>query len=963
MRSSLIIIPVFTFLLLFTNTLPARYHQGIKWKEISNRHFITVFPSGYKEDAEYTLKTAEQLYQELSLFWGKTFRIRGKIRLLLSDAIDDSNGVASFFPYNHIEIYLYTPPPDSTIGSSRDWIRFVLTHELTHLIHFNAGTGFSYFLRRILGSNPVLYPSLLLPPWMAEGLSVYAESMLNEGGRLDTPEYRIMLKQIKQAGQMPDWGDFWGAPTSWPGPASRYFYGGMFTGFLAEKYGKEKIPELIRVFGYYPLPIFSARGKALPLTLHHRFKRVFGKNLNELWKEFVTSIPAAAAGGKSSITSLTTGGFSQRYPVASQQGRIYYVNRNYQEYPGIYSLDTDGTPTPRRLSKQAGINSLYFSDGQNALYYAASDYYKSYYRYSDLYRLDIKSGKVRRLSKGRRLSYPIPSPVNHTIIYSVQRVKNKSHLVLLDTGTQHVQRLSQGFEGIAYIALSPDHRTIAASVKRRDKPWAIGLFALDGKLLRVITEELDTCYYPAWKSDRELVFICQHENRYRLASTDINTSVIKIHSHLPDVRYFSFYGRDRRLLISYLSASGYNLALAALSQDYLYHEGIKDTKINPREAGQKNSSEGTRGGLDASLPPYTGGAALAAARNKKVKKYNSIRELLPKYITMYYRDGGGEYQPGLFISGQDLVSRHAYSLGFYYGLESETANMEASYTFDGLFPGFSLTYTDVTDYNRSGVHGRFTHRKRKLTLSALWPLHIRYRSQVYLYTGLHRETLDDKFPDLELRARTKLNGFAAGFLFNSSKQYYDSISAADGIHLSLSYARELKAFGSDYDINDGAIQYKQYISLFRPNVLALRLAVSDSWGEARRVFYMGGTQSYNGFITAGNNMFELMRGYPSGYFSGTGGVLLNMEYRVPLFKIENVFLLFQSLERLYITLFCDAGNLWQHKKRINPAYSLGMELNLSAYLGDIKYIISVGTAVGQRPYHKPVFFLRLGNSF
>ena len=169
--------------------------------------------------------------------------------------------------------------------------------------------------------------------------------------------------------------------------------------------------------------------------------------------------------------------------------------------------------------------------------------------------------------------------------------------------------------------------------------------------------------------------------------------------------------------------------------------------------------------------------------------------------------------------------------------------------------------------------------------------------------------------------------------------------------------------GSDYRINSAALQYKHYISLFRPNVLALHVGLMDSWGEARRLFYMGGAESKEGFHVAGNKLFDLMRGYPSGYFRGTGGYLFNLEYRIALLKIENVFLMYTSIERLYLSLFADIGNVWMKKWTIDPSYSLGMELSLVVRLGDLKLNLSSGIAVGQHPYHSPIIYLRLGESF
>jgi hypothetical protein len=937
MNKKIFFIVCFVLITGCTFLLP-KYHPGIKWKEISNPQFIVVFPAGYEEEAVYTLETAQTLYDRLAKLWGHSPRIRGKIRILITDAIDESNGLTTFFPYNWIEVYLFTPPPDSTIGNGKDWIRMVLSHELTHTIVFNAGSGFTYFLRKIFGSNPVLYPTIYMSPWVTEGLAIYAESQLNTGGRLNTPDYKIMLKHIAQSGNVPDWRDIWGAPTPWPGPNSSYLYGAAFIGFLAKKYGHHKIPEFVKTFAYYPLPFTFKHGI---LTTHQRFKKVFNKGIRKLWNEFRQYLADLDVDSVDTtfFTRLTRDGKYKKYPILTGDKKIYYVQQNYKEYPGIYLLDTR-TGKQKRIVKKWGINGWSYSQPENKIYFSAANYVRAYYWFSDLYYLDLNTRLVKRLSFGRRLFYPVKGGNRPNEIYCVKRVNNKSYLAVFNLRTGKDRIISGGFDSLAYLAVSPDNRYIAASLKQKNKEWAIALFTREGKLARVLTEGYGKSYYPAWKNAEELLFICQYKNRYRLASLHLNSGIIYVYPHLsmPDLRYFSLSTPGEKLVASFFDANGYNLGLVDLAK-------IDQETISPRNSNP-------------ALPML----------NKsfyKIKPYNFLRELTPKYIAPNYRYGGNEFQPGIFLSGQDLSYEHYFSLAAFYGFKSETFNFDFAYTFDGLYPTLSLEYSDLSDYNRSSTEGNFIHNEKKLRLVGLYPLSIRNRSQVYLYSDIHLETVMDTFLNLprEEAGKLKLNGFKLGIFYNSAKRYYDSISRSDGMQVSMSYSREVKSLGSDFGIHTAALEYKQYISLFRPNVLALRAAVTDSWGEARRVFYMGGAESYSGFHTAGTNLFELMRGYPSGFFSGTGGYLINLEYRLSLWKIEKGFLINNSLERLYLTFFADIGNLWLNEKTVSPSYSLGLEINLAVYLGDLKLNLSGGAAVGQNPYHSPIFYLRIGNSF
>ena len=101
-------------------------------------------------------------------------------------------------------------------------------------------------------------------------------------------------------------------------------------------------------------------------------------------------------------------------------------------------------------------------------------------------------------------------------------------------------------------------------------------------------------------------------------------------------------------------------------------------------------------------------------------------------------------------------------------------------------------------------------------------------------------------------------------------------------------------------------------------------------------------------------------GFPSGFFTGTGGYLLNLEYRVALLKIERGAILSTSIERLYLSFFSDIGSLWNLSKRIEPSYSFGMELNLIVMLGGTM-TISGGVAVGND--RDVIFYWRIGEAF
>lgn len=933
--------------------LQAKYPPTIKWKEISDDRFIVVFPKGYENEAFYTLETANELHEKLTRLWGQG--VRERTRILLTDVYDDHNGSAIFFPYNNIEIYLHNPPPDSDLGSGRDWIRNVLSHEMTHIITSNFGSGFTYFLRGLFGNNPAFYPIVYMPSWMIEGLAVYAESHLNEGGRLNTPDYPQMLKQIAAAGKLPHWTDVWGDTTAWPGPKSRYMYGAAFFDFLGRKYGKDKIREFIKTFGRYPIP-FTVTKKSGPLllTTHQRFKMVFGKGVSLLWSEFYADQvpPTGSSALPASFEVLTRGGYYHSHPQVADEHTIFYAHRDYEQYAGIYRLDTRSGKSERLVSRY-GVNGLFYSSKEHALYFSALEYYKTYYYYADLYRYDLKRRSLKRLSKGARLAYPVPAPARPGHIYCIQRKGTKSYLAVLDTASGNVKTLSPGFDSAAFPAISPDNRSIAVSIKRKNTEWAVGLFDTEGKSFSILTDEKTKCYQPVWQSSAKLFLICRQDKTYRLASVDINTRDFFIYrsSHMPAVRTFCLDPKGKNAAVSFFDANGFNLGRIPLNS-------LESAPLPMNPSAVEREKEHN-------VQDKARDKAQDDTKNKKIKSYRFFRELWPKYINGNFRNAGNEIQPGIYIDGHDLPDRHIYSIEAFYGLYSKTFNYAFSYTYNGLFPTLTLRYSDLSDDQHSSEYGDYIHNEKKWQLSALFPLLTRQRYQFFIYSDVHFEKVTQDYTDLGASLNLELNGVKAGLFFNSAKRYYDSISLSDGFQFGVSYAREFEFMGSDYEINTAAIEYKQYLTLFRPNVLAVRFAATESWGEAKRIFSMGGHETYTAYSLAGSDILELNRAYPSGYFAGSAGYLFNVEYRLSLWKIEKALLINSSLERIYLSLFADIGQVWLKEpwKKLDPTISYGAELNLLLYVGDFKFNLSGGVALGHNPTRSATLYFRLGNSF
>jgi hemolysin activation/secretion protein len=107
-----------------------------------------------------------------------------------------------------------------------------------------------------------------------------------------------------------------------------------------------------------------------------------------------------------------------------------------------------------------------------------------------------------------------------------------------------------------------------------------------------------------------------------------------------------------------------------------------------------------------------------------------------------------------------------------------------------------------------------------------------------------------------------------------------------------------------------------------------------------------------------------VRGFPYGYLQGDKGWIFNLEYRLPLFRIEKAVLPAVSVDRVYLTAFFDMGRLWQGQYRFRTIYSVGGEGVLRPAFGSAaNYDIALGAAWGFGPENKYKVYLRIGRSF
>jgi hypothetical protein len=899
----------------------AKYPPGIRWREIHNGRFSIIFPAGREGSAAAALAAAMALNEELAAFW--RFRLPGRTRIVLNDSTDDANGFATFFPYGLVGADLAEPPPDSELAGSGALLDLVLAHELTHLFTMNAGSRPFRKLRGFFGSLPALYPAIQLPPWAIEGLAVEGESRLTGDGRLNHPPYRLMLAAARGDGLFPSWSALAGMPAAWPGANGKYLFGAGFMEFLAGKYGGEGLRRYVE----------RATSRLLTFSTNRDFEKAFGEPLETLWGEYRATIPAPNRPGSE---PLTGNGFFQQYPRLKGEDGLLFYRRDYQSRGEVVLLDLQ-SGRDETLFRMDAVNGLSLADDGKKLLLSAIDYYHAAAVFSDIYEFDLRKRRLRRLSRGQRLSQPTATG-NSAAIHCVQRRENRFHLAAFDPVTGKARALSRPFLGMAQPAGSPDGNLVAAAVKPEGQPWSIAIFTLSGEAQRFIGVQDADLSQPRWLNDRELLFIVSGKENSRLASVSLadGSAAICEDPRLEGLRQFDLAAGGRRVVFTFFSGRGQEIGRL----------NLENIRFHPFEISVTSGIPAASPVLTEPPPPSS-------------RSYRPWRDLLPRWWSPALRAGGDELQAGIATSGQDALGIHSYGLEGYYGLSSRRRNWLFSYAYDGMFPTLSVSYRDSTDFHRDRDA---SWRSRELKLASLWPLRLRRRSQLYAYADLHlerRATIDDWGA---YENTGSFNGFRLGLDLNSTREYYDSVSPSDGTRVALQCTIHPAGFGNQWSSRSVQADLRHYIPLFRPGVLAWRLAWARSWDSGDGACDMGGHEIGNGL--GSSHPFRLLRGFDLGSFRGDRGWQFNLEYRLPLFRVETALLPAVSLDRVWLNVFLDSGRLSGSHYSSPTAYAAGAEAVLRLAVGGAGYTdLAFGAAYGFGPSRQWRFFLRSGRSF
>ncbi|MFH1875031.1 MAG: DPP IV N-terminal domain-containing protein [Pseudomonadota bacterium] len=905
------------FSLIFTQSLyAASFDPKIKWETIKTEHFVVNYPKEIQSVAFDMARILEEAYAKLSpeLNW----KPWGRTEIVVTDASDESNALATVLPYNIIYFRIAPPPPDSSLANYDNYLKMLVTHELTHIIHIDANRKFLKPFRIIFGKTTA--PVGITPLWVKEGTAVYEETVKTEAGRGRASYSEMLIRTAILEDKFPPIDRASVYHWKWPSANVGYIFGGKFILYLVQTYGLEKFLEFNR----------RIQSSLMLSMINHQARNVYGKTFYELWREWQKTLQEKynneaqelMGKGLTPTQKIVVPKWDEEFdnPALSPDGaKLAYSSNSPHKSPELRLKDLE-TGKDQRLAKQR-ITSISWSQDGKKIAYSASSKYKKYNYYNDLWLYDLETKKKERLTTGQRARDPSFSPDNKQLIF-VKVDGAQACLKMLNLETKEITDFSDKTEEPKYVnfaqpKFSPDGMKVAVTSWKPSGLWKIYIYDLNTKKAKRLTKGTGLESYATWSSNGEYVYYSSDQtgiaNIYRTnlktgkteQLTNVLTGVFKPSTIDGKKIYVQEYNKD-------------GFFISSFEADVLAQKKIS-FELKPT-AGQKAAVFGKE--LELSTIGIMGEPPTVEFKPKKYSPFGKSL-FLPRFIAPYLAYIEDAFFFSFLTGGTDPLNWHNWLGGVTYRTDAEYIGYFAQYWYARLWPSMGLGINDYAvdfgdlTFNYAGGGSRTVHyyeKRRNAFAFIAFPISKFNFSTRFFY--------EDRMPQTTLTQAEQdalnlgiFSGFHASLVYSDANRYPASISPEGGRIVKLNGVVTDSVFGSaqrnEQQIFSG--DWREYIHLWHHHVLGLRAAGGITWGDqfAQGTFGLGGDVGEGNLAQGGSYNYFPLRGLPVSAFSRTRALLLSAEYRIPLVSPQRGIGTWPFfINNIHAAIFADYGNAW-----------------------------------------------------
>lgn len=646
---------------------------------------------------------------------------------------------------------------------------YIACHELAHYVHFQQTFRVWGGIDRALGKT--LSPQIGLEAWFAEGLATYYEHALQQGtGRPSWPAWtgafhagiardRISGGDLSDLNRQFHWGN-------------HYLVGSHFIAFLVERYGEDKLWELITMQG---------KSFFFPFVVPMRFKHVYGSTLSGLIDEFAADAARRYPAREKPSTQRTVRevGNNGRYARAPD-GSEAIVSESNDAPPTLSIHGPDGRLVqhirlndvlpPRRLAVTDArlVSGLSFTSDARSLYFTAIDR-GAVYQEARLLRIDVRTGKVRRVIDDLSGVGGAVSPDGGTY-YFVRNDARGQSLRALDL-TTHAERTLYAVPARSKLSapvVSADGTRIAASLF--EGGYGVAIFdARTGARLQTLSRGGSALTDPAFTDDGRLLFVAAEQGVFQVFVHDLERGTTRQLTHAP---YLALHARASGATVRFFSREGWVYTL-------------DEVPLPPKQADGASTGDASGFSLAstiATLPPPPE-RAQPSATEEPYRAFPAV--LMPTIRAPAFglasgsATSGAQLQRGVTIGGQllgsDPLGYHRWGLSAAIQIPSLRPSASLGYLNAQLAPLFiAVSASQLAYESRERVTITTPAPDGGVTSGRAYQTVVTQQRAAQLTLGLSLRTtqlsagfdiLDDYQSDNEPEApnRRRLGGPSAGF--------------------------------------------------------------------------------------------------------------------------------------------------------------------------------------------------------
>lgn len=964
---------VFTVLFIAGHTFAqtAEFNRPhLKWMTFETDNFVIHYTAGLEDVANMAADIAEQIHEPLCEVYD--YRPDTKVSLIFSDE-DDIANAGAYFQSNKIKFFATSMAWD--FRGTHNWLRNVVTHEYTHMIQLGATRKWSRrlpaFYVQALGYEAerrpdVLYgypnvlvswplPSVTIPAWFAEGTAQYQFDGM--GYDFWDSHRDMLLRQSVLSDRLLSFEDM-----GFFGKTSLESEGVYNQGFSLVKYIADRSGG-VKVLG----KISHKMSSPFPVTLNDAVKSATGKPGVDWYREWKADLESCYGSLRESLSPFLTKfdtidlkGFVGSFPRFSHDGKkLIFISNSGREYFGQSSLYQYNFVTDSISQLAAGVQgtACWLPDDSGIVFVRRSAANPHGALVHDIYYYDVQTENELRLSKGLRAESVDLSPDGRLLVFTIN-----------EAGKREVA-----------IAQMP-------SVRGRVKPIS------DSDLLeRFPSLPHEQYYLPKWSPDGTRIAVTQHldEGRnVRVYEFDAANNSLTLEKEFSgnggEIRDPSWSVDGKSLYVSYDEsgiANIYRVSLEDETRDRLtvviggaFYPAVSGDRIAFSEfcgdgfricwADSISTVRLPRNSLDEAKSDYL--SQIPKVKSVSSKASREAASYRPRFESLYWFPriavDHKTFKPGTYLVLNDVLDKMTFIGG-------AAINQKREYDLYGLveykqfYPTIFAEYFNIqrrlTSFfaDSSRIIGEEEGPTGPVPVYDEYRIRYRYNlNEISVGLGVPltsatnvktRATFDqyvahNRFDDETSVSLTYFRGWSwkTGFYTDSRRPgILAEISPNSGYRGYFEYTRANHDFISDIEIGGDAIGLREIYAPNNYNLFEMgfeKYLKSPIKNHSAEVRFKGGyiDEVVDPFFHQYAGGLPGMRGYSFYSLGGTRTAVGTLTYRFPLLSRAAISLWPLSINRVYGSLFMDAGDAWvgDYKDRtIKKDIGAGLRMQMHSF--------------------------------